>query len=54
MVINMALMESNKLEQFSIRANGSADIKDHAIQFGFEYEKELIEVGLLSKLICGV
>jgi outer membrane receptor protein involved in Fe transport len=26
-------------EQFSIRANGSADIKDHAIQFGFEYEK---------------
>ena len=28
-----------KAEQFSIRANGSADIKDHAIQFGFEYEK---------------
>tara|TARA_A100001388_G_scaffold277506_1_gene269049 strand:- start:1377 stop:5039 length:3663 start_codon:yes stop_codon:yes gene_type:complete len=28
-----------QLEQFSIRANGSADIKDHAIQFGFEYEK---------------
>ena len=26
-------------EQFSIRANGSADIKDHSIQFGFEYEK---------------
>jgi outer membrane receptor protein involved in Fe transport len=26
-------------EQFSIRANGSADIKNHAIQFGFEYEK---------------
>ena len=26
-------------EQLSIRANGSADIKDHAIQFGFEYEK---------------
>ena len=29
----------NQTEQFSIRANGSADIKDHAIQFGFEYEK---------------
>jgi len=26
-------------EQFSIKATGSADIKDHAIQFGFEYEK---------------
>ena len=27
------------LEQFSMKAMGSADIKDHAIQFGFEYEK---------------
>jgi outer membrane receptor protein involved in Fe transport len=26
-------------EQFSMKATGSADIKDHAIQFGFEYEK---------------
>ena len=28
-----------QLEQFSMKATGSADIKDHAIQFGFEYEK---------------
>ncbi len=26
-------------EQFTLKATGSADIKDHAIQFGFEYEK---------------
>jgi len=29
----------NQSEQFSMKASGSADIKDHAIQFGFEYEK---------------
>ena len=29
----------NLTEQFSMKATGSADIKDHAIQFGFEYEK---------------
>lgn len=29
----------NQSEQFSMKATGSADIKDHAIQFGFEYEK---------------
>jgi outer membrane receptor protein involved in Fe transport len=28
-----------QFEQFSMKATGSADIKDHAIQFGFEYEK---------------
>ena len=28
-----------ELEQFSMKATGSADIQDHAIQFGFEYEK---------------
>lgn len=26
-------------EQFTLKTTGSADIKDHAIQFGFEYEK---------------
>ena len=31
--------QKSQTEQFSIKANGSADIQDHAIQFGFEYEK---------------
>ena len=31
--------QKSQTEQFSMKATGSADIQDHAIQFGFEYEK---------------
>ena len=40
-------------EQFSIRANGSADIKDHAIQFGFEYEKRTDRSWFVAPIHCG-
>ena len=48
-IMAISTVLGKQAEQFSIRANGSADKKDHSIQFGFEYEKERIEGGLLLK-----